>query len=156
MSTKTTLKIEDLPETFELYPDDEIYIFHEKSGKFEKFETSIGSLSTLFYIKESANKLKEKSDELVKLSGEFINWIKTNYPTEAYISANYSTSAYFHDIYDPIAEQAALSTYFSNYASKDYGEYKLTEAKTNHETMRYDGVIDTGSMIVQNINLTNN
>jgi len=146
-----TLKINELPETFEVLPTDEIYVFQDKTNTFTKLEIPIGALSVYFHGKDAEARLKVKMAELAKLSTDFRNWLYDNYPTMAYISANYSTTEYFESIFNKLKSESALPTYLTEYATKDYGQYKLAEAKAQHEELKFSNALAHNTLLIRDI-----
>ena len=150
---KKQIKIENLHEVFEILPDDEIYVFQRNYGTYTKLEVPVTVLSTYFHAEGAAERLRAKTAELVKLSGEFINWLQSTYPDENYISANYTTTKEFDEIYAPLKAESELASYLDDYATKDYGRLKLAEDKTLYEQTRADYLRIWGDSIVNQVDM---
>ena len=148
MSDKQQMKIEYLPEVFELQKDDEIYLFKENSGKATKIQIPISMLSTYFHSKDTTEKLKAKVVELQNLSAQFTNWLKTNYPDADYVTKNYTKVLDFLDVYNVLQAESDYSIYLEEYATKEYGQIKLAEVKAHHEIKRLENTIDQGTSIM--------
>ena len=151
MVDQYTISIDDLPETSEILSSDRFYIITRRGQDFIKEEISIDDLSAYFYAKDVVDKFDAKYAELVKLSNDFMNFLKTTYPTASYVSSNFSTTSSFNNVYKYLENVDTVSAYLDEYADSDYEQFMKLDAKKQCEELKLEYQQDSGDDIMSEL-----